>query len=81
MSEKLPKQSENEEVDLGQLFNAIGRLFEKLFSFIGSIFKGVFSIIVYALKPFVKNFKLVAIVLLASGLIGFAIDKTIIKKR
>ena len=77
MSEKLPKQSENEEVDLGQLFNAIGRLFEKLFSFIGSIFKGVFSIIVYALKPFVKNFKLVAIVLLASGLIGFAIDKTI----
>ena len=39
MSENLPKNSQNEEVDLGQLFNAIGRLFEKIFSFIGRIFK------------------------------------------
>jgi hypothetical protein len=75
MNEKSPQPNQNEEVDLGQLFNAIGRLFEKLFSFIGKIFKGLFSIVIYALKPFVNNFKLVAIVLMASCLIGFIIDK------
>lgn len=75
MSEKSPQPPQNEEVDLGQLFNAIGRLFEKLFSFIGKIFKGLFSVLIYALKPLVNNFKLVAIVVMASGLIGFIIDK------
>ncbi|WP_339753657.1 hypothetical protein [uncultured Winogradskyella sp.] len=39
MSEKLPQQNPNEEIDLGQLFNAIGRLFEKIGDFIKSIFK------------------------------------------
>ena len=34
MSEKLPQQNPNEEIDLGQLFNAIGRLFEKIGDFI-----------------------------------------------
>ncbi len=75
MSDKLPQPLQDEEVDLGQLFNAIGRLFEKLFSFIGKILKGFFSIIIYTLKPLVNNFKLVAIVVMASGLIGFIIDK------
>jgi hypothetical protein len=75
MSEKLPQPVQDEEVDLGQLFNAIGRLFEKLFSFIGKTFKYLFSIIIYALKPLVNNFKLVAIILMAAGVIGFIIDK------
>jgi len=75
MSDKLPQQPQNEEVDLGQLFNAIGKLFEKLFAFIGKILKSTFSIIIYALKPFVNNFKLIAIVLMAATLIGFIVDK------
>lgn len=75
MSEKLPQPPQNEEVDLGQLFNALGRLFEKFYSFLGGIIKGIFSIVIYALKPLVNNFKLVAIVVMASGLIGFIIDK------
>ncbi len=75
MSDKLPQPLQDEEVDLGQLFNAIGRLFEKLFSFIGKILKGIFSIVIYTLKPLVNNFKLVAVAVMASGLIGFIIDK------
>ena len=44
MNEDLRKQqSPNDEVDLGQLFNAIGRLFERFFRFIGRIFKGIFG--------------------------------------
>ncbi|MDP5081741.1 MAG: hypothetical protein NWP87_03725 [Winogradskyella sp.] len=75
MSDKLPQNTNDEEVDLGQLFNTIGRLFEKLFSFLGNILKNLFSIIIYALKPIVNNFKIVAIILMVSALIGFIIDK------
>ncbi|MDY2586494.1 hypothetical protein [Winogradskyella aquimaris] len=75
MSEKLPQEPQNEEVDLGQLFNAIGKLFEKLFSFIGNVLKGIFSAIIFSLKPIVNNFKLVAIILMTSALIGFGVEK------
>lgn len=75
MSEKLPQQPNNEEVDLGQLFNAIGRLFEKIFAFIGKIFKTFFSAVIYALKPLVKNFKLVSITIMVSALAGFVVEK------
>lgn len=76
MSEKLPQQPENEEVDLGQLFNAIGKLFEKLFNFIGRIFKGIFSAIIYSIKPFVKHFKLVLVILIVTAAIGFFLEKS-----
>jgi hypothetical protein len=75
MSEKLPQQPQNEEVDLGQLFNAIGKLFERLFNFIGSIFKGIFSAIIYAIKPLVDNFKLVAIALVITAVLGYIFEK------
>lgn len=45
MNDDLRKQqppNDNEEVDLGQLFNAIGRLFDRFFRFIGRIFKTLF---------------------------------------
>lgn len=75
MSDKLPQETNNEEVDLGQLFNAIGRLFEKLFKFIGSVFKGIFSAIIVSLKPIVNNIKLVAVILMLAGVTGFIADK------
>ncbi|MCB0398934.1 MAG: hypothetical protein KDD26_04790 [Winogradskyella sp.] len=75
MSNKLPQESQNEEVDLGQLFNAIGRLFDRLFSFLGRFIKGIFSAIIFSLKPVVNNFKLVLIVLMASVLIGFIVER------
>jgi hypothetical protein len=75
MSDKLPENTQNEEVDLGQLFNAIGRLFEKFFSFIKQILLGVFKIIIYALKPIVNNFKLIAVILMVAAVIGFVLEK------
>ncbi len=76
MSEKLPQQPQNEEVDLGQLFNAIGKLFDKFFAFIGRIFKGIFSAFIYVLKPLVNHFKIIGIALLIAFVIGFVIEKT-----
>lgn len=75
MSEKLPQQPESEEVDLGQLFNAIGKLFEKLFSFIASIFKGILSAIIFAIKPLVENFKLVSVALILIAILGYVYEK------
>jgi len=75
MSDKTPRQNDNEEIDLGQLFNAIGRLFEKLFNFIGKIFKGIFTTIILILKPLVEHFKLIAVVLMAAAVIGYVVDK------
>jgi len=75
MSDKLPQPTQNEEVDLGQLFNAIGKLFEKLFKFIGSIFKGIFSAIIYVIKPLIDNFKLVAIVFVVTAVLGYVYEK------
>jgi len=75
MSDKLPQQPDNEEVDLGQLFSAIGRLFEKFFAFIGGIFKSILSVIIYALKPIVNNFKIVVIVIGLAILAGYIVEK------
>ncbi|WP_422106665.1 hypothetical protein [Winogradskyella sp.] len=77
MSDKNSQESQNqiEEVDLGQLFNAIGRLFEKLFAFIAKIISGLFSVLIYALKPLVNNFKTIAIVLMVSALIGYSMER------
>lgn len=76
MSEKLPQQPQNEEVDLGQLFNAIGNLFQRFFNFIGSIFKGVFSAIIYAIKPLVVNFKIVLAALIITAVLGYIYEKS-----
>ncbi len=84
MSDKLPTESNNkpiqptnnEEIDLGQLFNAIGRMFEKFFNFIAGIFKGLFKLLILALKPFVENIKLISAVILISVILGFFLDKS-----
>ncbi|EPR74639.1 hypothetical protein ADIWIN_0391 [Winogradskyella psychrotolerans RS-3] len=76
MSEKLPQQPQNEEVDLGQLFNAIGRLFEKFFAFIGSIFKGIFSVIIYIIKPLIVYFKFTAAIFIILAVLGFIYEKS-----
>ena len=75
MSEKLPQQPQNEEVDLGQLFSAIGKMFERLFTFIGKLLKGVFISLIYILKPIVNNIKLIAIALISAFVIGFIVEK------
>lgn len=78
MNEDLEKQppKPTEEVDLGQLFNAIGKLFERFFKFIGSIFKGIFSFVVFLLKVVIDNFKLIFAVVIVAFLLGLALEKT-----
>ncbi len=74
MSEKKPESTNPEEIDLGQLFNAIGKLLERFFSFIGNIFKGIFSTIIYAIKPFVVHFKIIAPLIAAAAILGYVYE-------
>jgi hypothetical protein len=76
MSKNLPEQDTSEEVDLGQLFNLIGDAFSRVFNFIGSIFKSLFSVFVYALKAVIDNFKLIMVVVIISGVIGYGLEKS-----
>jgi hypothetical protein len=75
MSDNVSDKNQNEEVDLGQLFNAIGKLFDRLFKFLGNVVKWLFSSIIYLLKPIVNNFKIITIVLMAALILGFTTDK------
>lgn len=73
--DSLPQPSQNEEVDLGQLFDAIGKLFERLYNFIASIFKFIFNIFIYGSKAIIENFKLIALVLIIAAAAGFGFEK------
>ena len=77
MSKETPQQQpQSEEVDLGQLFKLIGNVFDKLFAFIGGLFKSVFSIIIYTLKAFVSNYKIIVITMIIAAAIGYGLEKT-----
>jgi hypothetical protein len=75
MSDKLPNNQAEEEVDLGQLFNAIGGVFNRFIRFIGSIFRAILSSVVYVLKALIDNVKLITIVVIASAIIGYGLEK------
>lgn len=76
MSNNSNNQQNNEEIDLGQLFNAIGRIFDRFIRFISSIFKSVFSTIVYLIKDFILGFKYIIGVVLIAALVGFFIERS-----
>jgi len=75
MSNKLPQEDKTEEIDLGQLFNAVSKLFEKLFSFISKIFNDLFKRLIYTLKPLVNNFKIIAVILMVFAIIGYVMER------
>lgn len=75
MSNDSNNYQNNEEVDLGQLFNAIGRVFDRFINFITSIFKSIFSVIIHLIKDVILNFKLIVGVLIVAGIAGFALEK------
>ncbi|WP_298901114.1 hypothetical protein [uncultured Psychroserpens sp.] len=75
MSENLPNNNPNEDVDLGILFNAIGNFFTKIFDFISSILKAIFSSIIYLIKAVIENFKLISIVVLLALILGYGLEK------
>jgi hypothetical protein len=70
------KNQNNEEIDLGQLFNAIGKVFDRFINFIASIFKSIFAAIIYLIKDVILNFKIIVGVMLVAGIVGFALEKT-----
>ncbi|WP_228853122.1 hypothetical protein [Aegicerativicinus sediminis] len=61
-------QQNQEEVDLGQLFNAIGNFFYKVFQFIGKILFGLFLGLVW-LVFFIKKHILIFVAVVVSGFV------------
>ncbi|HLV38817.1 Wzz/FepE/Etk N-terminal domain-containing protein [Xanthomarina sp.] len=77
MSTNLPEQNKNnEEVDVLILFDYFGRSISKVINFFLNIFKGIFSFFIYALKPLVRNFKLIALIMLVSVILGYVYQRT-----
>lgn len=75
MSDKLPQTNQNDEVDIIQLFRYIGKSFSKLFGFFGNLFSRLYSVLIYALKPLVVHFKIIAIVVMTAAILGYIVDK------
>ena len=65
----------SEEIDLGQLFNAIGKVFDRFINFIITIIKFIFSTFIHAIKPLIINFKLIALIVILAGVLGYAYQK------
>ena len=60
----------SEEVDLGVLFNAIGRFFQAIISLTTSVFYKSYSLIIYSLKIVIKYYKIIIPVIIISILFG-----------
>ncbi len=75
MNDNSGKQQPSEDVDLGQIFNAIGRQFNRFFIFIGRAFTGLFGVVLLFLFFIQKHFlKLLAVVIIGFVL-GYILDK------
>lgn len=74
MNKNLQEQP-TEEIDLGQIFNAIGKLFDRFFRFIGSIFKAIFTFIIYFLKVVIDHLIIVAVVVGLAFVVGYFLEK------
>lgn len=67
--------NQGEEIDLGHLFNAIGRFFKTIYSFFENLFNFLFIKVIIGLKAIIDNFKLISVVFLASMLLGVVAEK------
>ncbi|MBW8242628.1 hypothetical protein K1F50_07430 [Muricauda oceani] len=76
MADQPVNQKNSDEIDLGQLFQMIGKGFQKLFNFIGSIFKGIFHLIVLFLLFIQKNIIFIGAAIIIGGVAGFVLDRT-----
>ena len=80
MADQPVNQNTSDEIDLGQLFQIIGRGFQKFFNFIGSIFKGLFHLLILLLLFIQKNFLLLVGTVLVGGVAGYFLDKSLPEK-
>ncbi|WP_421804498.1 hypothetical protein [Flagellimonas sp.] len=77
MADQPVQQNNSDEIDLGQLFQMIGRGFQKFFNFIASIFKGIFHLIMLFLLFVQKNIIIIGAAVILGGVGGFILDKII----
>ena len=76
MSKSTPKPSnENEEIDLGVLFNSIGKGINKLFSFVVDIVKGLLDLLLAMVIFIRKRIAYYSIALLVGVVIGFFYER------
>jgi len=80
MADQPVNQNSSDEIDLGQLFQMIGRGFQKIFNFIGSIFKGIFHIVILFLIFVQKNIIVIGASVIIGGVGGFILDKVLPEK-
>ncbi len=74
MADQTNNSTNSDDVDLGQLFQLIGKGFQKLFNFIGSIFKGIFHVVILFLLFLQKNFVILAVSAVVGGIGGVVWD-------
>ena len=70
-------QNNSEEVDLGQLFNAIGMVFDRFYNFIVFILQFIFSLFITCSRAIIKNFKILILAMTIAGVLGFLLEKVI----
>lgn len=80
MADQPVNQNTSDEIDLGQLFQMIGRGFQKVFNFIGSIFKGIFHVLVLFLLFIQKNIIVIGAALVIGGVGGYVLDTILPEK-
>ncbi|MEM9077480.1 MAG: hypothetical protein AAGC43_10590 [Bacteroidota bacterium] len=80
MEEQPINNKNSDEIDLGPLFQAIGRGFQKLFIFLRSIFKSFFHLAILLLLFIQKNFWILTLAVLIGGVGGFFIDRQLPEK-
>ena len=69
--------TKDEEVDLGQLFSMIGKMFTDFFNFIGKILKGIFHYLILFFIFLKGHIVKLSIAVLLGGTLGFASDNFI----
>lgn len=74
MAEQPINKNTSDEIDLGHLFQMIGRAFERFFNFIRRIFKRFFHFMILLLLFIQKNFILLAAAALIGGAAGYFLD-------
>ncbi|MFK7781788.1 hypothetical protein [Psychroserpens sp.] len=64
-----------EEIDLVVFFNLVGNFFLWIFNFFKAILKSIVSFFVTILKALFDNIKLIIIIMIASALLGYGLEK------
>jgi len=70
-----PQKTSSDEIDLGQLFQVIGKGIQKFFDFLNSILKALFHLLISFLLFIQKNFIILFCAILFGGVAGFFMDR------